>query len=679
MSQTIKTEVMVDGSAVGPELNKVAALHEAYKAKIEKSQAAALSMHQQQLTALRMEAMGLTATSTALREKINLQEQARQLAARAGISEQTALQMVQERAALEKKINVERARSAVAGKRLPELQLTPEMLTSMQKHEMLARSMGKAAQQSGKMAKNGSMGFLAFTQAVEDAQYGVNGVLNNIPQMIMGWGGSMRMAGMASLTAVAGLSAYKLGFRLGADPKELDWADRATKGQLAYRAEIERGNEEIRKRQNEQKILNEIEQQRAAGIGTIKQMLSVDKYRADELERQASALQRARDAEDALAEAKKNAGLGPQGAGASEAAKFDRERSRNLDDIAAAQARVNELEQEYEKIWSNKSDLSGKYEMQKSALMKEVDDLEVRLNNRKAEEAKLTAMLDNPSAANDIDIKRMTESRDALVKEIGERNTVLEQKRAEIALSEELAKRAVDESTTAVQSIKDKVAAKSDEISKLKDELKIRDQMRAVEMQAEAERSQNEWMDARIESEKRLGEQMRKTEEYLKQQKELMQTRANFAADMMALQLESKGQKEKADALRKEMDLRSNAVTLAKELQITEAQALELLRRKASLQERIQAGQGGRGGQRGYRGGFKVSQYENMGFGGGLLELNRGGFLRDGMPSLKHSALNARGAARAMMPKGESTAGYWARQLDLQEKLVAHLTKIGAV
>jgi chromosome segregation ATPase len=55
---------------------------------------------------------------------------------------------------------------------------------------------------------NSSMGFLAFSQAVEDAQYGIKGVLNNIPQMILGFGGSMGLAGAISLAAVAAVQLY---------------------------------------------------------------------------------------------------------------------------------------------------------------------------------------------------------------------------------------------------------------------------------------------------------------------------------------------------------------------------------------------------------------------------------------------------------------------------------------
>lgn len=47
-----------------------------------------------------------------------------------------------------------------------------------------------------------AMGFLQLSQAVEDAQYGMRGILNNIPGMVMSFGGGAGLAGAISLAAV---------------------------------------------------------------------------------------------------------------------------------------------------------------------------------------------------------------------------------------------------------------------------------------------------------------------------------------------------------------------------------------------------------------------------------------------------------------------------------------------
>jgi hypothetical protein len=47
------------------------------------------------------------------------------------------------------------------------------------------------------------MGILEVSRAIEDAQYGIRGVLNNIPGIIQSFGGSMGLAGVVSIAAVA--------------------------------------------------------------------------------------------------------------------------------------------------------------------------------------------------------------------------------------------------------------------------------------------------------------------------------------------------------------------------------------------------------------------------------------------------------------------------------------------
>ena len=57
----------------------------------------------------------------------------------------------------------------------------------------------------GKSTRRTDLAMLSFSQAVEDAQYGIRGVLNNIPSLVMQLGGGAGLAGVISLTAV-GLS-----------------------------------------------------------------------------------------------------------------------------------------------------------------------------------------------------------------------------------------------------------------------------------------------------------------------------------------------------------------------------------------------------------------------------------------------------------------------------------------
>ena len=56
-----------------------------------------------------------------------------------------------------------------------------------------------------KATRHGGLAFLELSRAIEDAQYGIRGVLNNIPQMILLMGGTGGLAGVISIAAV-GLS-----------------------------------------------------------------------------------------------------------------------------------------------------------------------------------------------------------------------------------------------------------------------------------------------------------------------------------------------------------------------------------------------------------------------------------------------------------------------------------------
>ena len=55
----------------------------------------------------------------------------------------------------------------------------------------------------GSSGRNAGMGVLMLSQGLEDAQYGMRGVLNNIPPMLMAFGASAGLAGVVSVAAVA--------------------------------------------------------------------------------------------------------------------------------------------------------------------------------------------------------------------------------------------------------------------------------------------------------------------------------------------------------------------------------------------------------------------------------------------------------------------------------------------
>ena len=68
-----------------------------------------------------------------------------------------------------------------------------------------AQSTQRLGQAAGQAAGNRSQGMLLLSQALDDAQYGLRGVANNIPGLLMGFGASAAAAGAFSI-AITGLS-----------------------------------------------------------------------------------------------------------------------------------------------------------------------------------------------------------------------------------------------------------------------------------------------------------------------------------------------------------------------------------------------------------------------------------------------------------------------------------------
>ncbi|MBV33086.1 MAG: hypothetical protein CMK36_06560 [Porticoccaceae bacterium] len=73
---------------------------------------------------------------------------------------------------------------------------------SLEKTAVSGRQMATAQGKNAKSTKNAGLAALEFSRAVEDAQYGMRGVLNNIPQLVQFMGGGAGLAGAISLAAV---------------------------------------------------------------------------------------------------------------------------------------------------------------------------------------------------------------------------------------------------------------------------------------------------------------------------------------------------------------------------------------------------------------------------------------------------------------------------------------------
>lgn len=79
----------------------------------------------------------------------------------------------------------------------------------------------KDSQQATRSVKNMGQGMLQVAYFMDDVQYGIKGILNNIPGLVMGFGGGAGLAGAVSLAVLAGAKLYEWMGNTEAKSKEL--------------------------------------------------------------------------------------------------------------------------------------------------------------------------------------------------------------------------------------------------------------------------------------------------------------------------------------------------------------------------------------------------------------------------------------------------------------------------
>jgi len=106
-----------------------------------------------------------------------------------------------------------------------------------------------------KPARDNATALLMMSQGLEDAQYGIRGVLNNIPGLVMALGGGAGLAGGISIAAVALSSLVGL-FGKGKEEAEAFEADLADIAEKYSNSITDRLDERSRKRQEDQDVFN---------------------------------------------------------------------------------------------------------------------------------------------------------------------------------------------------------------------------------------------------------------------------------------------------------------------------------------------------------------------------------------------------------------------------------------
>lgn len=107
-----------------------------------------------------------------------------------------------------------------------------------QKGEQAGKKIAAGSRQGTAAVKNMGGGALQAAYFFDDLQYGIKGVMNNIPSLVMGFGGSMGLAGALSIATLAGAKLYEW---LGkSDEKAKEFAEREKEILQNLREEVDK-------------------------------------------------------------------------------------------------------------------------------------------------------------------------------------------------------------------------------------------------------------------------------------------------------------------------------------------------------------------------------------------------------------------------------------------------------
>lgn len=453
---------------------------------------------------------------------------------------------------------------------LPEL--NPGNLREMERAAALQGELRRRSIEAGKGAKNGSMGFLAFSQAVEDSQYGIRGVLNNIPQMVMGFGGSMGLAGAVSLAAVGLVTYQKLIAHVSGDDRMQKRLEVETEAWKEYDKAIYAAQDRFKQAKLKADLDERMEARLEKEASLLTGLIGLDKERFRILEREGQLRDGARQREQSLLKAAEaytlERGKTEEDRRSVETRVTDinaqREQKRLAEEIAEEEKKKAEAGKQYNRIQDGMREKLSQYQREIGEANNGLDDLRRRLDPDEAEANRLRKVI--PEAANGQEANNDRRNLAIIEERIEKTRKLVAERDAVIAQNKQLLASTLGTGRAAKADLDEQLRTSKGKIDALNEQLKVNEQLSASEkarlkLQHDRERAE--------EAAKRAG------------------VKEEYSGEMAALKQELAGHKEKADAIRRESEARRGAAAFAKDLGVSEKQALEMLRAKAGLVDRI--------------------------------------------------------------------------------------------
>lgn len=549
-----------------------------------------------------------------------------------------------------------------------------------------SREQTAAMKDATKATKGSGMGLMQFAQFADDAQYGMKGILNNVPGVVMGMGMSMGVAGAVSL---ATLVLYKFGPALMEVTGLIDGAGIAS-GKMASSF-----NKTLREIQAKQQALESERAEMKKYVAELEVMrTTVQEFARVDAAAGEAGIQRMKErlaAEQELARAKGNV----QSSSTTNpiekskiAAQLD-EQGNELtieglrEEMAMRENLRREMAQQAGELYKQQ-DVVHKAQAEQNNLLIDAEKIQKRLDAARRNAA--TARAQEKAAEGTRGTGAMRES---LGKFASTEESNAEQLERELqALRDkaeqmgQLAKEAKQQFNDAEKANTEAMKAEGDKIRSLQEQIQRKEQLAELARVA----AQNELEAARnaeriAQAEKAATEEKKRQAEAVDAARKAVtaaQAEQEYAMVTKIAELRKAGNKDAADALQKEMNIRRDAASLESQ-GVERARAMAMARARATAQEAQAAGVPGGGSRRFLPeriGGLR----DTTPFGGGgrerFLPVRIGGLRTEAQRT--EQAANRAAAARTN-PHEDAAMKYYESSLQKQAELVEIFKNLGAI
>lgn len=467
----------------------------------------------------------------------------------------------------------------------------PLMEKNMNDAFFAAQKTAKGMSAMAAASKQTGGGLLQLAYVADDLQYGMKGIANNIPGLVQGLGMSAGIAGAASIAALA---LWKIG------PPLLQALDLTDKMGTALNKTNRQINDLIYNFQLEEQAIITREKAQQAHLASLAQyetaldaLNKIDPVEKAEKEIQATRRQIEAQRQLMLARA---ANAEARSSGSDLAQTSIRQQKEVFEEKMATDALAKEIERrkrlmneiatQVSKVYAVQGNQLPELESRKTNTDQEIKEAELRIRQQKRNAAAAQAAIDNMkgkgSGFKKDDVVKGAESSlksaNAIIAEQTAKITALKQQQAETLAILEKTKTVTQQ---AAETYQKQITANREALTQLENELTLRQQIQTIA--ADTRKRELEKVQAQKEGGDSASADLKAAMKDASQRQALTQ----MQAEIVAMRAQAAGQKKLADEIRNRIALAQEARQIAAATGMSEKQALEIAKEKASLQSQI--------------------------------------------------------------------------------------------